>query len=60
MKLRNDEQLIMRTTAETMFFNFIRNKRYTLIVTNQRIALKSLFSVQSYNLRKLSGLNFTK
>ena len=46
MPLTDNENIIMKIRAEAMFFNAIRRGRYTLVLTNRRILLNSIWGTK--------------
>lgn len=41
-----NERILLKVRAETMYFNTIRRGRYTLVLTDKRVLLKSIFGVK--------------
>ncbi len=57
MVLRENENIIMKVRAETMFFSLIRCRRYTLVLTDQRILLTSIFGIKKeYELGEIDSI----
>jgi len=61
MVLTDNETILMKVPAETMFFSLFRFARYTLMLTDKRILLKNVFGMgREYNLQEIESVELYK
>lgn len=57
MKLQENETVLIKRRADTMYWNLIRRGSYTLVITDRRLLLTSLFGIKrEYELEEIDSV----